>query len=119
MARSENEKSLGNVGIELFERIDKAVSCRNNTKKKQFVTAAMDFFLALPDHVIDTLLLHPPDSEAFVNIVNRFRSEQSPGTERPQTLSGATAAVEDDAAAVKLAAKMKHKHGQSGSSRSA
>ncbi len=71
MPRLENEKNLGNVVIELSDRVDKAVIARNNMKKKQFITAAIEFFLALPEAIQDQLLLRPPTSEAFAGLVSQ------------------------------------------------
>jgi len=65
MPRQPNEKTLGNIDGGLSDRIDAAIARRNDMKKKQFNTAALEFFLSLPDEVIDTLLVRPPGSEVF------------------------------------------------------
>ena len=71
MPRQKNERSLGDVDEKLFYRIEKAINSRNDMKKKQFVTAAMEFFLALPENVQDQLLMRSPTSQIFKKLVSK------------------------------------------------
>lgn len=69
MPRSENEKNLA-IADELNERINREIQNRNNMKKKQFVTAALEFFLAMPEGIMDKILLYPPGSDNFDKTVS-------------------------------------------------
>ena len=71
MPRSPNERNLSaDISSDLFNQVEDFLESHNKVTKRQFITAIVQLFLALPEQSQAMLLFCPPDSKNFRSVIN-------------------------------------------------